>query len=261
MWSLMSLASSTNRKRPAQTLAAPPRQVARVDRQAVPADPGPGREAHEAERLGRRPRRSPPRRRCRGRAANIASSLTSAMLTCRNVFSSSLASSADLGRGHRHGVVDDRCGRRRRPRARDPSSMPETTFGVVSQRPHRGCPGRSAPGCSRRWKSRPARQARARPRGAAPAAPRWCPGRSWTPARPWRPARSVRRQHAAPPARCSDRSGAPSSQRRRHGDHRDVEAVAVARVRRWPVAPARPAPRPAARRGCPRRTTRRRRAA
>ena len=31
----------------------PPREVARVDRQAVAAAPGPGREAHVAERLGR----------------------------------------------------------------------------------------------------------------------------------------------------------------------------------------------------------------
>ena len=47
-------------ERLAQVLLHPPRQIARVDRQAVAADAGPGRELHVAERLGRRGVDRPP---------------------------------------------------------------------------------------------------------------------------------------------------------------------------------------------------------
>src|SRR5581483_11536389 len=65
-------------------LAGLPGQVEGVDRQAVAAQPRSGAEGHEAVRLGGSPIRS----------HSMASSLTSAMLTERKMFSSSLVSSA-----------------------------------------------------------------------------------------------------------------------------------------------------------------------
>ena len=53
MWLLTSFASSTNRKRVAELPLDAPREVRRVDREAVAADSGTGREAHVPERLGR----------------------------------------------------------------------------------------------------------------------------------------------------------------------------------------------------------------
>ena len=53
MCSLTSLASSTKRKRVPEPPLDAPREVRRVDRQAVAADAGTGREPHEPERLGR----------------------------------------------------------------------------------------------------------------------------------------------------------------------------------------------------------------
>ncbi len=47
-------------ERVAEVLLDPPREVARVDRQAVPADSGAGRESHVAERFGRRGVDRPP---------------------------------------------------------------------------------------------------------------------------------------------------------------------------------------------------------
>ena len=70
----------------------------------------------------------------------MASSLTSAMLTWRKVFSSSLVSSASLRLEHRHGRVDEPVVEGLRPRPATPASMPETTLGVFTS-VHVGLPG------------------------------------------------------------------------------------------------------------------------
>ena len=63
--------------------------------------------------------------------ANMASSLISAMLTCRNVFSSSLAISASAGLPT--GTVRSTSREKNASTAAsDASSMPETTFGVLT---------------------------------------------------------------------------------------------------------------------------------
>jgi hypothetical protein len=96
MCSLISLASSTNRKVwPRERFTRQDRYEGSIGRQWPPT-PGPGRNAMNPNGLlsaaSMASQMSMPRSR-----ANMASSLTRAMLTCRKVFSSSLVSSASLG--------------------------------------------------------------------------------------------------------------------------------------------------------------------
>ena len=129
--------------------------------------------------------------------------------------------------------------------ASEASSMPETTFGVFSRLPRRGCRGRCARGCSRGG-SRARRPAPTPPRGSVRPAPRWCRGRSSTRARPWQPGAGARRPWPPPPRR--RRGWGPLLQRGRDVDHGDVEAGAGVGIVRRLVAPGARAAAAAARR-------------
>ena len=95
------------------------------------------------------------------RSQSCASSLTSAMLTERKMFSSSFVSSAASGDETRWTRVDRAAVERRRAPRSQASSMPPTTFGtffvVQSVRP-----GSTRSGENARWKSSPAVEAAAR---------------------------------------------------------------------------------------------------
>ena len=132
MWLLMSLASSTNRKFwPSARCTRQDRYDGSIGRQWPPT-PGPGVNRMNPNGLVDAAsiacQTSMPRS-----CENIAISLTSAMLTCRKVFSSSLASSASRGRETGHGGVHDACRRTPGRPSSDAASMPETTFGVLTR--------------------------------------------------------------------------------------------------------------------------------
>ena len=153
--------------------------------------------------------------------ANIASSLTSAMFTCRNVFSSSLTSSASAGRARP--ARPCRRARRRTPRP------PRSDVGVDARTRPSACSRTSTWGCrdrcaraSSRGRSRvPAR----RPdcsrigRSSSSVVPGYVVDSSTTSA-PGCSARAQRRGR-----RLDEREvGRAVAQRRGHRDHRDVEA-------------------------------------
>ncbi len=204
MCSLTSFASSTNRKvRPSAALH-PPRQEGRVDREAVPADTGPGREPHVAERLGRR---------CVDRRPDVDAEIGGVhrqLVDERDVdVAERVLEQLDelgLGRRRRPARPRRRASRRtpRRPGS-DGSSTPDTTLGVLTK-PQRGCPGRCARASSRgRSRARPAGR---RVRGSAARA-RWsCRGR-WSTRAPRGHRPAARRRRRRRPARRGTGRAAP----------------------------------------------------
>ena len=101
----------------------------RIERNAVAADAGAGRELHEAERLGGRRLDHLPDVDAEP-SQTIAISLTKPMLTARKVFSSSLTSSAASGLDDRDDLLDAASVERRWPDATQAGVMPPTTLGV-----------------------------------------------------------------------------------------------------------------------------------
>ena len=175
MWSLTSLAISTNRKVLPEGPAHLPRQVGRVDRQAVTADAGARREPHEPERL----RRGGVDHRPDVDAELVA--VDRELVDQRDVdvpegVLQQLRELGLAGAGHRTTVstsVAVEVGDRRR-RLVDP----DTIFGVFAKL-QVGLLGSMRSGLYPTWKSRPA-AARTRPRGSGRRPPRSCPGTSWT---------------------------------------------------------------------------------
>ena len=161
--------------------------------------------------------------------ANIASSLTSAMLTWRNVFSSSLVSSASVGVRHRHGAARRAVVERAAPRRRLAASMPRHDLRRVHEASSWRCPGRCARGCSRGGS--PARPRRPEPAsrigrdellggagvGGATRGSTVAPGGA------------VARPAGRRPPRCTT-GRAAVAQRRGHRDHGDVEALEASGV-------------------------------
>ena len=205
----MSLASSTKRKLWPSVALHPPRQVGRVDRQAVAADPGPGGEPHEAERLGgRRVDRLP------HVDAEVAARTSPARSPARCSRAGRCSPAAWPARPRavrrRHGLVDDAW--RRRPRTASQRGLVDAGHHLrrVGPASRSGCPGRCAPGCSRGGS--PSRgQARTRPRGSAATCS--CGGARvgwWTRGSRWRPGAGSAARRAGGRPRCRTGPAAPS---------------------------------------------------
>ena len=222
MCSLTSLASSTKRNGwPERRRPATRGTTGRSGRQWPPT-PGPGREAHEPERL---------RRRGVDRAPDVDAEVAGEhreLVDERDVHVPErvLEQLHQLGLGGRSDRARP-CRRARRRTPRRSAATPRrsrTRPSACSRTSSRGCRGRCARASSREEVGA-GPEARA-PRGSAAAAPRWCPGRSSTRGSTERAGRSTRRER---PGRGLDvrEVGRAVAQRRRHGDHRDVEAGEV----------------------------------
>ena len=135
-----------------------PGEIERIDRDAVPAEPGPRIERHEAERLGRRgvddfPDVEP------SPSHISAISFTRPMFTVRNVFSSSFTISA--ARGELTGTIVSIAARiQRRASIVESAPTPPTTFGTLCVL-NVGLPGSTRSGEKARKKSLPAFSPRA----------------------------------------------------------------------------------------------------
>src|SRR5882757_209295 len=154
MWSLTSLAISTKRKlRPSVRRTCQDRYDGSIGRQCPPT-PGPGVNFMKPNGLLAAASITD-QTSMSSSWQYIASSLTSAMLTCRKVFSSSLASSAS--RVPLTGTTLSTSWPKNSATAlSDASSTPETIFGVFF-RPYTGSPGLIRSGEKPTWKSAPAR--------------------------------------------------------------------------------------------------------
>ena len=169
--------------------------------------------------------------------ANIASSLTRATLTWRNVFSTSFASSATRVEPTRTVVVDERGvervdaieARRRRCRTRSSASSSACAS---------GCPGRCAPGCSRR-RSRGRRSAPSRCSRIGTNSSSVVPGYVVDSSTTSAPGRHERRRGRGRRPRCRSGRAAPSRIGVGTVIDGDVEAGAVGGVGRDAVAAGR----------------------
>ena len=225
MWSLTSLASSTNRKRLAERPLRPATTGSdgSIGRQCPPT-PGPGREAHEAERLG-------------GggvdRLPDVDAEVVGEhrqLVDQRDVdvpegVLEQLGQLGLLRRRHRHGRVDERVVERAATASSDAVVDAGDDLRRVREASTSGCPGRCAPGCSRGGSRR-------RPRRPGPCLEDRADqllGGARVGGRLEHDA-GARRAGAAPAVAAArldvGQVGRAVAQRRRHGDHGDVEAGA-----------------------------------
>ena len=233
-------------------LARLPGQVERVDRQAVAAHAGAGVEAHEAVGLGGRGVDDLPDVDAHPVAEHRQLVDERDVHRAEDVLEQ-LGQLGRLGPGDRHDLVADLAVERdravearRRQAADDLRRVAQRVVGAAGVDPL-GREGDVEVACRRPGPT---------PRAAAPAARAWCRGRSSTRAPPAGP-------RAAPrPARCRPTTSGPRSgsrlrgQRRGHGDQHRVAVGQVARSR-CSAAEALADRRAAARRGCPRCSSRR----
>ena len=187
-----------------------PREVERVDRDAVAAQARARPEGHEPEGLGRGRARSSPRCRCPSGRPRIAISLTSAMFTARNVFSTILDISA-LSGDETTWTVSQTWRVQLRGAAGALGGHAAHDLGRVADARTCGLPGIDALGRERQEhvladaSAGALQDGRDRPRG-------WCPDRSCSRAPAARPARGARPPSRRPRAP-TDRSGLRCSSR------------------------------------------------